>query len=563
MSNNRGKNLTTVQVFDIICKIAGCVVAGGLFRSAIISLFDEDDDEMFHAKDPDKLIKNPHRYNSNNTVVCTKPSTIFKVLEVAKYNGEPGLMFKNNVDEKMKKLGRTLKRGEWGMNPCVTADTMVLTKDGYKPIIELIDKDVTIWNGYEWSNVKPFSTGKNETVKIIFSNGSVVRCTLYHKWILINGIKKESKDIQVGDTLTSFTLPEFNDKLTPKLNEIIYVTKIEQSNIEETYCLTEPKNHSFIANGVITGNCGEIILRPNEYCNLAETILRDNDSFELDIRKVRMTTIICMIQAKLTDFHFIDKESIKNQEEESLLGVSLTGIADCPQYNDMSSPQINRLKQEVEDTVDKYWQLIGLKNRPKSTTTIKPSGTVSLLVNSSSGIHARYAPYYLKRTIIGEESELYRFLTDNKVPYIEVPSVNGRIFEFPLKSPENALTVKDLTLDMQLDNVENALKNWASHNCSVTIYVKPDEWDKFGIRLIQSKEFLSLSFLPSNVNQDTSGFAYLPLEEISKKEYERRKEIEDKIEWENIKNYYTENVKTDDSEQKRDFACMGGACEIG
>ena len=561
--NKMGQALSSVDVFDIICKIAGCVVAGGLRRSAIITLFDEDDIDMFHAKDPEKLLKNPHRYNSNNTVVCEKPETIYKVLEVAKYNGEPGIMFKYNVDRKMEEIGRKLKRGEWGMNPCVTADTMVLTKDGYKPIIELVDKDVTIWNGFEWSDVKPFATGVNDTLKITFSNGSVVRCTNYHKWVIMNRERVEAKDLKVGDVLCSFALPDLSENLTPKLQEIITVEKIEVGLTENTYCLTEPKNNTFIANGVITGNCAEIILRPNEFCNLGEVVLRPEDDFETDKKKVEMVTFICMMQAKLTNFKFIDKEARENQEDESLLGVSLTGLLDCPNYQNVkNNTEIEKLKQVALDTVDKYWKKFGLKNKPTSVTTIKPSGTVSLLVDSSSGIHARYAKYYLKRMIIGEESELYKFLTDNNVPYIEVPSVNGRIFEFPMKAPDNALTVEDITLDIQLDNVEYGLKKWASHNISSTIYVKPDEWDKFGDRLANSDEFLALSFLPLDVNQDTSGFAYLPLEQITKEEYERRKVIEDKIVWENISKYFTSEIKTDDSEQKRDFACVGGACEL-
>jgi len=424
VNNHKGEQLKSTQVFDIICKIAGCVVAGGLRRSAIITLFDEDDDEMFHIKDPEKIKNNTHRYNSNNTVVCTKDETIFKVLEVAKFNGEPGLMFKNNVDRKMKELGRTLTRGDWGLNPCA-----------------------------------------------------------------------------------------------------------------------------------------EIILRPNQMCNLSEVILRPDDTFEDDLEKVKIATIIGLIQGTLTNFKFIDEECKNNQEDESLLGVSLTGIADCPRYADMSNEKIKRLKETAILTSEYYWEFIGLKNKPKSITTIKPSGTVSLLVDSSSGIHARYAPYYIKRTIIGKESELYQFLTDNNIPYIDVESVNGRIFEFPLKAPKESKVVKDLTLENQLEIVENSMKNWCSHNTSATIYVQENEWDKFGKRLSDSKEFLALSFLPLDINQDTSGFAYLPLEEITEEEYLRRKKIENMVDWKDISKYYIMEID-ENEDQKRDFACMGGACEL-
>jgi len=190
-------------------------------------------------------------------------------------------------------------------------------------------------------------------MKITFSNGSVVRCTDYHKWLLSTGKRVEAKELKVNDILASFALPDLEGKLTPKLQQPVHITQIEISFPEETYCLTEPKNNTFIANGVLTGNCAEIILRPNSLCNLSEVILRPNDSFEMDILKVQSATIIGMIQAKLTDYHFIDNETIKNQEEECLLGVSLTGILDCPQYNDMKSNKIRILKDEVEKTVDK------------------------------------------------------------------------------------------------------------------------------------------------------------------------------------------------------------------
>ncbi len=740
VNNHKGEKLTSTQAFDIVCKIAGCVVAGGLRRSAIITLFDEDDDEMFHIKDPEKLRQNPHRYNSNNTVVATKKETIIKVLKIARYNGEPGLLLKNNVDRKMKALGRVLKRGDWGINPCVTGDTMILTDNGYTPIINTIDKKTNIWNGSEWSEVEPFSTGLNDLLELEFSNGSKIRCTPYHKWVLKNKERKEAKDLKIGDKLEKCDMPiidsdnksiidyysqgfysgdgnknlpyswlyepkfccqerligDFHinpnmpkritwkhgdmlskdfvpvnnstvnkldwlagildsdgnttdnknskqltitsidkdflirimymlntigcnskvcdgdnsglqdmpdgkggissyycqqnyrllinsfdtknlvdnglicerliiDKTKPNRNasRFVYVKSIKKlDKQEETFCLNEPKNNTFIANGVITGNCGEIILRPNSLCNLTEVILRPDDTLEDDLEKVRLAAIIGMMQATLTDFKFIDDEVRQNQEEEALLGVSLTGILDCPQYNNLPEEILKTLKEKVEETVDEFWHVIGLKNRPISTTTIKPSGTVSLLVNSSSGIHARYAKHYIKRTIIGEESELYNFLTDNGVKYTEVDGVNGKIFEFPIKAPEKSLVVADITLDQQIDNVERATKHWCSHNTSSTIYVKNEEWNTFAERLINSKDILSLSFLPLELDVDTSGFAYLPLEAISEEDFLMRKETEDKIVWEDIKNYTLKAVSESDDEQKMEFSCVGGACEL-
>lgn len=739
---NRGRPVSSVNAFDIVCKVAGCVVAGGLRRSAIITLFDEDDDAMFHVKDPEVLRNNTHRYNSNNTVVATKPETVRKVMEVCKFNGEPGIMFKNNVDKKMAAIGRTLTRGSWGMNPCVTGDTLIMTKDGYREIVNLVDKDVEIWNGEEWSLVKPFSTGENDLLEVEFSNGAVVRCTPYHKWLLKDGQRVEAKHLRIDDKLAKWDMPvvksgvnydvdyysqgfysgdgnaglnhswlyepkfcckdrlqgeffenpnfpqrvtwkhgEMMDKgfvpmnatLGGKLNwlaglldsdgnttdnpnskqliissidkdflnkvrlllgtlgcnakvcdsrgagyrtlpdgnggskkyyckrtyrllinasntallvdkglkcnrldlsktdpnrdasRFVYVKLIKKLDYkEETFCLTEPKNNTFIANGVLTGNCGEIILRPNQLCNLVEAVLRPGDSLRIDLKKVRVATIMALIQATLTKYKFVDKELQKNQREDPIIGVSLTGIQDCPQYRDLDGENIKALKDMVDKTVDDNWWKFGLKSRPKACTTVKPSGTVGLLVNASSGIHARYARYYVKRTIIGPESELYHFLADCGVPYLEVPSVNGRIFEFPVEAPEQSRLQDDFTLEDQLKSISNANRNWCDHNTSATVYVRDDEWEKLGDMLIESEDFLSLSFLPLSVSTDSSGFAYLPLEAIDEEDYKRRKEIEDKINWKKITDYYKEEhkISEDDEMQKRDFACSGGACSL-
>lgn len=157
-------------------------------------------------------------------------------------------------------------------NPCVTGDTKILTRDGYLPIAELAGKEVEVWNGYEWSKVTPKVTGHNQkTLKVTFSNGAAVQCTPYHKWVLKDGRRVEAKDLQVGHVLADFKIPVFNDNNIEVANAYCYafVTSIKEAEIADTvYCMNEPKNHTFIANGVITGNCAEFAGSAYNSCNL-------------------------------------------------------------------------------------------------------------------------------------------------------------------------------------------------------------------------------------------------------------------------------------------------------
>lgn len=157
-------------------------------------------------------------------------------------------------------------------NPCVTGDTKILTRDGYLPIAELAGKEVEVWNGYEWSKVTPKVTGHNQkTLKVTFSNGATVQCTPYHKWVLKDGRRVEAKDLQAGHVLADFKIPVFNDNNIEVANAYChaYVTSIEEAEVVDTvYCMNEPKNHTFIANGVITGNCAEFAGSAYNSCNL-------------------------------------------------------------------------------------------------------------------------------------------------------------------------------------------------------------------------------------------------------------------------------------------------------
>lgn len=189
--------------------------------------------------------------------------------------GEPGALFIDNVRECNLLSGYPINEYRIDTtNPCVTGDTLILTKKGYKPIEELAGKEVEVWNGYEWSKVIPKVTGHNQkTLKIKFSNGATVQCTPYHKWVLRDIGKVEAKDLKVGDVLDWYKHPVFNNDrdfiVTAYAYPKVSIVSIDGAEIVDTvYCMNEPKNHTFIANGVLTGNCGEFAGSEYNACNL-------------------------------------------------------------------------------------------------------------------------------------------------------------------------------------------------------------------------------------------------------------------------------------------------------
>lgn len=220
-------------------------------------------------------------YNDTVYEYTINPVAIFeKICQNARDHAEPGILFTNrlrnyNLMEKVEEYQIETT------NPCVTGDTQILTNKGYKPIETLVDEKVTIWNGYQWSEVTPKVTGQNQDVyQVNFSDGSSVQCTNYHKWVMKDQNRKETKDLQKGDTLISFTLPKDLDINLSIFNQdetrIIQVVSVEYvGKAEKVYCLTEPYNHTFIANGVITGNCGEQPLPKHGACNLCSINLSE------------------------------------------------------------------------------------------------------------------------------------------------------------------------------------------------------------------------------------------------------------------------------------------------
>lgn len=307
-----------------------------------------------------------------------------------------------------------------------------------------------------------------------------------------------------------------------------------------------------------TNPCSEIILRPNQFCNLTEVVARDGDTNQSLGRKVELAAILGTFQATLTHFPYLRKAWKRNTEEERLLGVSLTGIYDCPLLNnkdDTSLPsRLDTLRTMAVDANKKLAEELGI---PQSTavTCVKPSGTVSQLVDSASGIHPRYAKYYIRRIRNDIKDPLTQHLIEAGVEYEQdVMNPQNVVFSFPQKAADNALTREEIGA---LDHLEMWLiyqRHWCEHKPSVTINVHEDEWPLVGAWVWKHFDELSgVSFLP----HDGGTYRQAPYEEIDEKTYNEMLAATPKeLDW-------TSFVEHDDNvEGVQTLACTAGGCEI-
>lgn len=304
-----------------------------------------------------------------------------------------------------------------------------------------------------------------------------------------------------------------------------------------------------------TNPCGEIILRSKQFCNLSEVIAREEDTEQTLLRKTYIATILGTYQSTLTNFPYISEEWKKNCEEERLLGVSITGQWDCPAVR---NPQIlQNMKEVALRTNQEFSKRFGV-SPSTCITCVKPSGTVSQLVDAASGMHTRYAPYYIRRVRISATDPLFHMLKEQKFPYhAEVgqseTSASTYVLEFPVKAPEKTHT--NLTAVEQLRHWEMVKKNFTEHNPSVTVTVENDEWIEVANWLYGRWDILGgLSFLPKSDH----AYQLAPYEEISEAEYNELKSKMPEIDFSQIMVY----EKEDNTVGAKELACVGGVCEI-
>ncbi len=425
--NNQGNRLSSLDIHDIICKIAQLVQMGGVRRSALISLSDLDDEEMRESKTGHYYITNPQRSMANNSAVYNKKPIATQFIE-------------------------------------------------------------------EWLSLARSGSGERG----IFNRGGLEKQMPPRRW------EKFKKYYQS--------------------------------------CGTNP--------------CGEIVLRSHAFCNLTEVVARPDDTKQSLLRKVKIATILGTYQASFTDFKYLSKEWKKNCEEESLLGVSITGQWDCPIVRDEKT--ISNLREEVIKINKEYAKRIGI-NPGLAVTSVKPSGTVSQLVNAAAGMHPRYAPYYIRRVRISASDPLFHMLKEQKVPYHpEVgeteASASTYVLEFPVKSPKGSVFRNDLTALQQLKYWEMIKRNYTEHNPSNTVLVSDDEWVQVANWLYENWDILGgLTFLP----RDNHVYQLAPFEEISEEEYNKLISRFPEIDYSQILAY-----EEDDKTEGGPGGCDGQVCEV-
>lgn len=434
--SRQGRHLRNIDAHDVICKIGECVVAGGVRRSAMISLSDLDDELVRDAKKGEFWNSNPQRSIANNSAVYLQKPTNEEFMD------------------------------EW----------VALMKSG---------------------------AGERG----IFNRGALMT-----------------------------QLPERRINFWAQTN--------------------------YVKNGRVTGPvgvnpCGEIILKSKQFCNLSEVVARADDTRETLVRKARLATILGTYQSTLTTLGYLSKEWTENCEQERLLGVSITGQWDCPAVRDADT--LEAMKKETIKINKKYAERFGV-NASNAITCVKPSGTVSQTIGVASGMHARHAPYYIRRIRISATDSLFKMLRDQGVPYHPevgqtIEDASTYVLEFPVKSPDGAICKDDIQALDQLEHWKLVKQHYTEHNPSVTISVGDDEWIEVANWVYKNWEIVGgLSFLP----RSNHVYRLAPYEAISKEQYEEMITKFQHIDYGKLYAY----ERTDETEMKKELACVSGACEI-
>jgi ribonucleoside-triphosphate reductase (thioredoxin) len=330
------------------------------------------------------------------------------------------------------------------------------------------------------------------------------------------------------------------------------------SNLE-TAKKTAPKRRN---KDLIDGSnpCHEILLRFKQLCNLSEVVIREDDDLDSLLEKVETAVWVGVIQSSFTHFPYLSKEWKENCDEERLLGVSLTGQMDNPQV--LTVDALKALKARALKVAKHASVKMGI-NMSAAITCVKPSGTVSQLVDSASGIHTRYSKYYIRRYRISSNDSLFKMIKDQGV---KVSPENGEenkpedqvstwVVSFPMKAPENCITRDAMSAIDQLEWYKKIQTNWCEHNASMTVYVKDSEWFSVGNWVYENWDIVNgVSFLP----YDSGHYKQAPYEEITESEYDKMAKAFPKIDYSQLSKYELE----DNTEGAKTLACTSGVCEL-
>lgn len=548
-----GSQLTPLEVHDIVCHIADAVLAGGIRRAALISFFSADDDDMISCKSGTWWEINPQRGRANNSAVLVRHRITKKFLmglwdRIEKSGaGEPGIYLTNDKNILS--------------NPCcIAGDCRILTSDGYKEIktldgvsnLKLVNRWGEIVDGEVWK------TGTKQ-VKIIkfgnVDNPEVIKLTPDHIVIRNNSEECRVDQLNTNDRIHGYRA---NGE-----REIIFndhtILSIEDGDAVDVYDFSlHDTTHWGVVEGVIVHNC-EISLKPFSFCNLCEINASDIESQEDFNNRVKAATLIGTMQASYTNFHYLRPIWQKTTEADSLLGIGMTGIAS----NTIFNYDIEEAASVMVEENRRIAGIIGI-NTAARMGTVKPSGTSSLVVGSSSGIHAWHAKYYIRRIRVGKNEAIYTYLLVNHPELLEDDYFRPHdtaIISIPQKAPDNAILRDESPLDL-LERVKVIRNKWIipshqrgdnTHNVSVTVSIKPDEWKTVGDWMWDNREhYNGISVLP----YDAGTYIQAPFEDITEEKYNELVLHLHSIDLSKVVEM------TDNTDLQGEIACGANGCEI-
>jgi ribonucleoside-triphosphate reductase len=309
-----------------------------------------------------------------------------------------------------------------------------------------------------------------------------------------------------------------------------------------------------------TNPCSEIILRDREFCNLTEIVAREKDTLDTLIKKAEVATLLGTLQSTLTNFRFLSKHWKENCVEERLLGVSISGWMDNRVLSDHThknfKPWLNELREHVIVVNKKYAKTLGV-NQSVATTCVKPSGTVSQLVDCASGIHPRHAAYYIRNVRLSDRDPLCPFLQEQGIPCeVDPNSRETMVFSFPIAAPKGGVTKEDRSALEQLEHWMAVQNEWCEHKPSISVYVREDEWMEVGDYVYKNFDYMSgVSFFPHDDNAHI--YQLPPYMEVSKKEYDEAvKKMPKAIDWDAFSEVEDATIAM------HELACVSGVCEI-
>lgn len=559
LKNAQGRKLNSLEINDICCYIASIVVVAGTRRSACLSLSNPSDDRMRHAKDGQFWNTHPYRTLANNSIAYTeKPDSDVFLSEflslIRSGSGERGIFNRSACQQSARQSEYRKSNYDFGVNPCFTGNMRLLTSSGYKTFEELegartvmvINKDGNQSIGNVWCS------GIKDVYEISLSTSDLpIKCTQDHVFMLQDGSECYAIDLK------NKYLAEFE-----KTADGTQVISVEYVGREKVYDFSEPQTNWGVVEGMIVHNCGERILRPKQLCNLSEVIIKSKDDKDTLCRKVRQATILGCVQATVTNFNFVSRDWKRNTEEERLIGVSLTGLRDHYVLNKTSKEAklwLTEMYQVCMETA-KEWSSVLEINMPACLTAVKPSGTCSALCGTASGLHPRFAQYYIRRVRVASSDPISQLMIEQNVPYTpEVgqteESTDTWVFDFPLKSPETSVLQEDVSALDQLEYWLMLKKYWTSGNPSCTIYVKDDEWPEVAAWVYKHFDYIAgITFLP----RSDSVYEKMPFEEISELEYKEKVKEFPEVDFSKLSEY--EN--SDRTEGAKEYACTAGQCEV-